>query len=100
MKKIDKKVADAYFKARTTSIVIYLIIGAIVSFLAVFNAESLSALTINGMPAHYYMGAQGAIVTFIILLFVNAFVSDAIDRKFGIDDSANERISSGKIVDH
>jgi putative solute:sodium symporter small subunit len=100
MKKMDKKVADAYFKARTLNIAIYLAIGFVVSYLVVFNAETFTNMTINGMPAHYFMGAQGAIVTFIILLFVNAIVSDAIDRKYGIDDAQNKKISGSKVVDH
>lgn len=46
------------------------------------------------------MGAQGAVLTFIILLFVNAKMGDAIDRKYGIDENKNEQISSGKVLDH
>lgn len=100
MKKIDKNVADAYFRARTTLVVICLIIGGLVSFGVVIFAEAFSTFTILGMPAHYYMGAQGAVVTFIILLFGNAIISDRIDRKFGIDEEQSARISSGKVLDH
>ncbi|OEH93334.1 DUF4212 domain-containing protein [Bacillus solimangrovi] len=100
MRKIDKAKADAYFRARTISILIYLAIGMIFSFGIAINAETLFNMTVNGMPLPYFMGAQGAIVLFIVLLFVNAIVSDAIDRKFGIDESKNESISSGSTLDH
>ncbi|QOR66474.1 DUF4212 domain-containing protein [Cytobacillus suaedae] len=100
MKKIDKKIADGYFRERTRNIIIYLIIWFIVSFVVVFFAEPLSGFSINGFPFHYFMGAQGAVVTFIVLLFINAKVSDNIDRKYGIDESKNEQISSGKVLDH
>lgn len=100
MKKIDKKVADAYFRTRTTLIIIYLIIGFTVSFGVVLFAEPLSDITFNGFPLHYYMGAQGAVLTFIILLFANAIISDRVDKKFGIDEARNESIGSGKTVDH
>ncbi|WP_078543469.1 DUF4212 domain-containing protein [Litchfieldia alkalitelluris] len=100
MKKIEKKIADSYFRERTRNIIIYLIIWFIVSFGVVFFAEGLSSFTINGFPFHYFMGAQGAVVTFIILLFVNAKLSDKIDQKYGIDESKNEQISSGKVLDH
>jgi uncharacterized membrane protein len=46
------------------------------------------------------MGAQGAIIIFIILLFINAKVSDSIDKKYGIDESKNESLSYGKTLDH
>ncbi|MFT4416387.1 DUF4212 domain-containing protein [Fredinandcohnia humi] len=100
MKKVDKKVADGYFKERTRNIIIYLAIGFIVSFGVVLFAEPLSTFSVNGLPFHYFMGAQGAVLTFIIVLFVNAKVSDSIDRKYGIDESKNEQISSGKALDH
>ncbi|WP_181349589.1 DUF4212 domain-containing protein [Thalassobacillus sp. CUG 92003] len=100
MKKIDKSTADAYFRARTTMIFIYLAIGFLVSYVVVFFAEPLSNITVNNIPLHYYMGSQGAVLTFIILLFVNAVVSDRIDKKFGIDDKKNESISRGNSVEH
>ncbi|MBM7605346.1 putative solute:sodium symporter small subunit [Metabacillus crassostreae] len=100
MKKIEKKVADAYFKERTRNIIIYLLIGFVASFGVVLFAEPLSRITVNGFPFHYFMGAQGAIVIFILLLFVNAKVSDSIDKKYGIDENKNVQLSEGKTVDH
>ncbi|WP_077619867.1 DUF4212 domain-containing protein [Bacillus sinesaloumensis] len=100
MKKVDKKIADGYFREKTRNIIIYLIIGFLVSFGVVMFAEPLSSFTVNGLPFHYFMGAQGAVATFIIILFVNAKLSDKIDEKYGIDESKNEQISSGKALDH
>lgn len=100
MKKIDKSVADAYFNTRKRHIKIYLSIWAVVSFGVVAFAESLSGFTVNGMPFHYFMGAQGAIIVFIILLWVNAVVSDKVDKEYGIDEAENERLSAGKSLDH
>ena len=100
MKKVDKSVADAYFKARTLSIVIYLAIGLLVSFGIVLNVDAFTGIKFMGFPFHYYMGAQGSILIFIALLFINAVVADKIYRKFGIDESQNERIGAGKAVDH
>ena len=100
MKKIDKSVADAYFRLRTRNIIIYLAIGFLVSFGVAAFAESFSGMTFNGMPLHYWVGAQGGVLTFVILLFINAIVSDKIDKKFGIDEKRNEVLSNGKTIDH
>lgn len=100
MKKIDKSVADAYFREKTRYIFIYFAIWFVVSFGVVMFAESLDFTFIGGFPFHYYMGAQGSILVFIILLFVNAKVSDKIDQKYGIDEKANEQLSYGKTLDH
>lgn len=100
MKKIDKQVADAYFKERIRNILIYFSIWFLVSFGVVAFAEYFSSFTFNGFPFHYFMGAQGSILVFILLLFVNAKVSDGIDKKYGIDEEINEQISSGKALEH
>lgn len=100
MKKIDKEVADRYFREKTRNIVIYFIIWFIVSYGVVLFAEPLSDVNFIGFPLHYYMGAQGAVVTFIILLFVNAKLGDKLDQKYGIDESKNEQISAGSTLNH
>lgn len=86
MKKIDKQIADRYYHIKNTFIVGYFVIWALVSFGGVIAAEKLAEYSFLGMPLHYYMGAQGAIVTFIVLLFINAIVSDILDKKFEIDN--------------
>ncbi|MCP3031489.1 DUF4212 domain-containing protein [Halobacillus sp. A1] len=85
MRKVERKKADAYFKYRTMMITIYLAIGFLVSYVVVFFAQELTSFTVMGIPFSYYMGAQGAVLTFIILLFINAIVSDKIDKKFGFN---------------
>ncbi len=100
LEKLDKHVADKYFKERIMYTILYLIIWFLVSFVMVALAEPLSNYTFIGFPLHYYMGAQGSILAFIILLFVNAKVSDLIDRKYGIDEEVNKKISHGKVLDH
>ena len=100
VRKIDKKIADKYFREKNTYMVIYFIIWAVVSYGVVLFAELLSEYRINGFPFHYFMGAQGALLAFSILLFVNAKVGDSIDKKYGIDESINEQIGAGKVVDH
>ena len=99
MQKVNKKDADKYFKIRTSMIVTFLLIACLVSFGVAAFAEFFSQFSFLGMPLHYYMGAQGAVVTFIVLLFLNAIISDRLDKKFGIDESENERIGEGKSVD-
>ena len=100
VKKIDKNIADAYFREKNIYMVIYFIIWALVSYGIVLIAEPLSNIYFNGFPFHYFMGAQGALAVFIILLFVNAIVGDKIDKKYGIDHRKNEEIGSNSTVNH
>jgi putative solute:sodium symporter small subunit len=82
---MEKSQADAYFKEKNRNTTIYLIIWFLVSYGVVLFAEFFAGFMFNGFPFHYYMGAQGAIVVFIILLFTNAVMTDKIDRKYGIE---------------
>lgn len=100
MRKIDKSQADAYFREKNTYMIFFFVIWFIVSFGVAAFADALTDIQIMGFPFHYFMGAIGALLTFIILLFANAITGDMIDKKYGIDDKRNEELSSGKMLDH
>ncbi|MFJ7736867.1 DUF4212 domain-containing protein [Lysinibacillus sp. NPDC097287] len=100
MKKIDKKVADAYFREKNRYMVIYFTIWFLVSYVVVAFADSLTEIQFLGFPFHYFMGALGALFTFIVLLFVNAIVGDKIDKKYGIDDARNKEIGAKNMIEH
>ncbi|MBD8038006.1 DUF4212 domain-containing protein [Solibacillus sp. A46] len=100
MKKIDQKVADAYFREKNKYMLVYFAIWFLVSYVVVAFADSLTEIQFLGFPFHYFMGAIGALFTFIVLLFVNAIVGDKIDKKYGIDDERNKEIGAKKMIDH
>ena len=100
MKKIDKKVADAYFREKNWYMLVYFAIWFLVSYVMVALADSLTEIQFLGFPFHYFMGALGALFTFIVLLFVNAIVGDKIDLKYGIDDERNKEIGAKNMIDH
>ena len=100
MKKIDKEVADAYFREKNWYMLVYFVIWFIVSYVVVAFADSLTDVQFLGFPFHYFMGALGALFTFIVLLFVNAIVGDKIDKKYGIDEERNKEIGTKNMVEH
>ena len=100
MKKVDQKVADAYFREKNRYMLVYFVIWFLVSYVVVAFADSLTDIQFLGFPFHYFMGAVGALFTFIVLLFVNAIVGDKIDKKYGIDDELNKEIGAKKMIDH
>jgi putative solute:sodium symporter small subunit len=100
MKKIDKKVADAYFREKNRYMFVYFALWFLVSYVMVALADSLTEIQFLGFPFHYFMGAIGALFTFIVLLFVNAIVGDKIDKKYGIDEARNEELGAKNMIDH
>jgi cation/acetate symporter len=69
---------------------IRLIIGLLLIWLAVICLPILFAAQLNqiailtGFPLGYYMGAQGALIVFIILIFFYAWRMERIDQAYGI----------------
>ena len=100
MKKIDKKVADAYFREKNRYMFVYFALWFLVSYVMVALADSLTEIQFLGFPFHYFMGAIGALFTFIVLLFVNAIVGVKIDKKYGIDEARNEELGAKNMIDH
>jgi putative solute:sodium symporter small subunit len=99
MRKIDKEKADAFFKEKNRYTFIYLVVWFLASYAVVLFAEFFANFTFNGFPFHYYMGAQGSIVIFIILLFINAVASDKLEQKYGIQQSKKQTVSNTKTLD-
>lgn len=89
MRKLDKEKAEAYYRAKKKQLIAYFIVWFLVSYGVVAFAEFFAQFTFNGFPFHYYMGAQGAVLVFIALLFINAVMSDKLDQKYGIQQQGS-----------
>jgi putative solute:sodium symporter small subunit len=40
--------------------------------------------SVSGLPAGFYMAAQGSLIVFVVMLFMFARQQDKIDRDFGV----------------
>jgi putative solute:sodium symporter small subunit len=54
--------------------------------LSIFLAEPLNEVTVYGFPVAFWFAQQGAIVIFVILIFVYAWRMDHIDHEFGVEE--------------
>ena len=84
--KIDKATLDAYWAESRRLTTITLLIWAAASFGAAFFVESLNAITIFGFPFGYWMGAQGALIVFVLLIANYARAMNAIDHKYNLHE--------------
>lgn len=57
------------------------------TFLVIWYARELNTFVVAGFPLGFYMGAQGALVIYLILVRVYATRMDAIDAACGLDDA-------------
>lgn len=83
-KKID---IDAYWKENVRLISILLVIWFAVSYLPVIIVNQLNQLKIlTGFPFGYYMGGQGSLIVFVVLIFYYAYQMEKLERKYGFED--------------
>jgi putative solute:sodium symporter small subunit len=72
-------------KTRNLTIVI-LVLWAIFAFVLPWNAHALNAFTFIGFPLGYYFIAQGSLIAFVVLIFVQNWFQDRIDDEFGFSE--------------
>jgi|SRR5687768_5409607 putative solute:sodium symporter small subunit len=76
-----------YWRANLRLIVILLAIWFSVSYLPVLIVNILNQFNIlTGFPFGYYMGSQGSLIVFVLLIFYYAWRMAKIDREYGLDD--------------
>jgi putative solute:sodium symporter small subunit len=75
-----------YWRENQRLIVILLAIWFAVSYLPVLFINQLNQIVIAGFPLGYYMGAQGSLIVFVVLIFYYAFAMNRMDEKYGMSD--------------
>ena len=77
------------FLGLTDSILsILLLIWFTVSFLfGIVLAETLNQFYLGGFPLGFWFAHQGAIYTFVILIFVYVYLMNRLDKKFDVDET-------------
>jgi putative solute:sodium symporter small subunit len=83
---LDKEKLKGYWKYNVRLTTIILAIWFVVTYVCAFFAPQLNQIVIFGFPMGYYMGAQGSLIIFVILIFVYAFKMNAADKEFGVEE--------------
>ncbi|OGW37454.1 MAG: hypothetical protein A2X58_09645 [Nitrospirae bacterium GWC2_56_14] len=83
---LDKEKLKQYWAANVRLTSVVMAIWFIVTYVAIFFTPELNNIVIAGFPLGYYMGAQGSLIVFVILIFVYAFKMNANDKKYGVEE--------------
>lgn len=75
---------DAYWKANVRLITILLIIWFAVAYIPPLMINQLNQIVIAGFPLGYYMGSQGSLIVFVILIFYYASRMNKLDEQYGL----------------
>ena len=77
----------AYWKINIKYLLILLFIWFTVSFLfGIVFAETLNQVQLGGFPLGFWFAHQGAIYSFVILIFVYVYLMNRLDKKFDVDE--------------
>ncbi len=58
----------------------------VVTFVVGWYARDLQSITIMGFPFPFYMGAQGALLIYVVLVGYYAYCMDKLDREYGVQE--------------
>lgn len=77
----------AEFWRRTVRLTAALLsIWFVVTFGVAYFAVPLNQITLFGFPFAFYMGAQGALIIYLIIVAWYARSMNRLDREFGVDE--------------
>jgi putative solute:sodium symporter small subunit len=65
---------------------ILLAIWFIVTYVASFFARELNELTFLGFPFGFYMGAQGSLVVYVVIIGYYAHYMNNLDKEYGVHE--------------
>lgn len=77
---------DRYWKANQKLIITLLIIWFVVAYIPPLFINQLNNIVIAGFPLGYYMGSQGSLIVFVLLIFFYAWRMNKMDSEYGLSD--------------
>lgn len=63
-----------------------LAIWFVVTFVASYFARELNGLVFLGFPLGFYMGAQGALIVYVLIIGYYARTMNRLDKEFDVDE--------------
>lgn len=79
---------QTYWRRNLRVTAVLLTIWFAVTFVASYYARELNHIVVFGFPLGFYMGAQGALVVYVLIIGFYARYMNRLDREFGTDDNA------------
>ena len=83
----DQKKATAYWKENLRYLLVLLLIWFAVSYGAgILFKDALNEIKMGGFPLGFWFAHQGAIYSFVLLIFVYVYLMNKLDKKFDVDE--------------
>lgn len=83
----DKNALKAYWKENVRYLIILLLIWFLVSYgCGILFVEQLNQVRIGGFKLGFWFAQQGAIYSFVILIFVYVRLMNKLDKKYKVEE--------------
>ncbi|MFL0795956.1 MAG: DUF4212 domain-containing protein [Cellvibrionaceae bacterium] len=83
----SEQAAKAYWKENLSLMIKLMVIWFAVSFgCGILLVDTLNAIQIGGYKLGFWFAQQGAIYTFVVLIFVYAKKMGDLDKKYGVHE--------------
>ena len=73
-----------YWRKNVTITAILLAIWFVVTYVVGYFARELNEVILFGFPVGFYMGAQGALVIYVVIIFYYANRMNKLDREYDV----------------
>jgi putative solute:sodium symporter small subunit len=86
---IDVQVTDSmreYWSKNLRITAVLLVIWFVVTYVASFYARELNEIVVLGFPLGFYMGAQGSLIVYVIIIAFYAGYMNRLDRTHGVHE--------------
>lgn len=68
---------------------ILLAIWFVATYVVSYFARELNEIVILGFPLGFYMGAQGALIIYVVIIWYYAHSMNKLDREYGVHEGEN-----------
>lgn len=75
-----------YWRKNLRITAILLAIWFVATFVVIYFAVPLAEIKILGFPFSFYMGAQGALVIYVLIIAFYARYMNKLDREYGVHE--------------
>ena len=83
----DNDQAKAYWAENLSLVLKLLAVWFVVAYgCGILFVDALNEIRFFGFKLGFWFSQQGAIYTFVALIFVYVFKMDALDKKYGVDE--------------
>ncbi len=84
---MNEQKAKQYWRSNVKYMVILLSVWAIVSYgCGILFVEELNQFRMGGFPLGFWFAQQGAIYTFVVIIFIYYFLMLRLDKKYDVHE--------------